>query len=137
MDLPLAGRVIAAGLTIPEFKAELSSALARYISNPVIEINLAAGGSRPVSVIGEVATPGVHQLEGTKRLLEILAISGGLKPDAGPKGSCDEAKEVGEQSTPSINALTLSPAPRLPAFRSTRSCLQRRQKTISLYSRMI
>ena len=99
VDLPLAGRVKAAGLTIPEFKEELSSALARYISKPEIAINLAVGGSRPVSVIGEVAAPGVHQLEGMKRLLEVLAISGGLKSDAGPKVLVTRRKKWGTIDT--------------------------------------
>jgi polysaccharide export outer membrane protein len=84
IDLPLAGPVKAAGLTIPEFKSSLSGLLSRYITKPEVSVNLLASGSQPISVIGEVNTPGVHQLDGTKRLLEILSLSGGLKPDAGP-----------------------------------------------------
>jgi polysaccharide export outer membrane protein len=35
-------------------------------------------------VVGEVNNPGVHQLGSSKNLLEIISLSGGLKPDAGP-----------------------------------------------------
>ncbi len=95
IDLPLAGRVQAAGLTIPELKAELVSKLSKYISKPEVAINLAVSGSQPVSVIGEVNNPGVHQLDGTKRLLEVLSLSGGVKADAGPRVLVTREKKWG------------------------------------------
>ena len=84
IDLPLAGQVQAAGLSLGQLKAVLAIKLSPFIKSPHIAINLAASGSQPVSVIGEVNSPGVQQLAGTKRLLEVLALSGGLKTDAGP-----------------------------------------------------
>ena len=84
VDLPLAGRIEAAGLTLDQFKAEVSSKLSRYITTPEIAVNLADSGSQPVSVIGEVTLPGVQQLSGSRRLIEVISLSGGLKPDAGP-----------------------------------------------------
>ena len=84
IDIPLAGRVQAAGLTIIQLKKELSEKLSTYITAPDISINLSFSGSEPVSVVGEVNNPGVHQLTGSKRLLEVISLSGGLKPDAGP-----------------------------------------------------
>jgi polysaccharide export outer membrane protein len=84
IDLPLAGRIQAKGLSLEALKAELKTKLSKYITNPQISINLVASDSQPVSVIGEVNTPGVHQLTGSRRLLEVLSMSGGLKPDAGP-----------------------------------------------------
>lgn len=85
IDLPLAGRVHAAGLTLSQLKVELADKLVKYITKPEITINLAESGSQPVSVVGQVNNPGVHQLTGTKRLLEVISLSGGIKPDAGPK----------------------------------------------------
>ena len=85
MDLPLVGRVQAAGLTILEFKAELSQKLKRYIDSPQISVNLITNQSRPVSVIGEVNVPGVHQLPGPTTLIQVISLAGGTKPDAGPK----------------------------------------------------
>jgi polysaccharide export outer membrane protein len=83
VDLPLAGRLQAQGLTLEQFKAALSDRLSRYITHPEVTVNLAESESQPVSVIGQVNAPGVHQLDGSKRLLEVLSLSGGLKPDAG------------------------------------------------------
>jgi polysaccharide export outer membrane protein len=84
IDLPLTGTIHAGGLTIPELKLVLADKLRKFITNPDISINLVASGSQPVTVIGEVNAPGVHQLSGSDHLLEVLSLSGGLKPDAGP-----------------------------------------------------
>ena len=84
IDLPLVGRVQAAGFTISQLKINLSDKLSAYIKTPDISINLSISGSEPVSVIGAVSNPGVQQLSGSKQLLEVISLSGGLKPDAGP-----------------------------------------------------
>lgn len=39
--------------------------------------------SQPVSVIGAVNTPGIHQLRGRKTLIEMLSLAGGLRQDSG------------------------------------------------------
>lgn len=84
IDLPMVGRLQAGGLTLEQLKVELVSKLKRYITNPDVSVNLSASGSQPVTVLGEVANPGVRQLMGSGHLLEVLSLSGGLKPDAGP-----------------------------------------------------
>jgi polysaccharide export outer membrane protein len=83
IDLPLAGRVEAGGLTVEQLKATLAAKLAKYISSPHISINLTDDQSRPVSVIGAVNSPGVHQLQGPKRLIEVISMAGGVRQDAG------------------------------------------------------
>ncbi len=84
IDLPLAGRTQAAGLTLDQLKSSLSTKLSKYITTPEIALNVLESASQPVSVIGEVNNPGVHQLNGSRRLLEVISLSGGLKADAGP-----------------------------------------------------
>ena len=84
VDLPLAGRVQADGLTLAEFKASLVKKFSTYIDSPDISVNLISSSSEPISVIGEVNAPGVHQIAGNRRLLEVISLSGGLKADAGP-----------------------------------------------------
>lgn len=84
IDLPLVGRVQAGGLTVDQLHAELATKLGKYVHDPDITINLSGMESRPVSVIGEVSNPGIHQLTGPTRLLDVVSLSGGLKPDAGP-----------------------------------------------------
>ncbi len=83
VDLPLAGRMEVGGLSLEQFKSELKSKLSLYITDPAITVNLTASESQPVSVVGQVNSPGVHQLAGSRRLLEVISMSGGLKADAG------------------------------------------------------
>ena len=84
LDFPMIGQVKASGLTIDQFRQELTGKLSKYITSPDVTVNLVETESRPVSVVGEVTNPGLHQMVGTKRLLDVLSLSGGLKPDAGP-----------------------------------------------------
>jgi polysaccharide export outer membrane protein len=85
VDLPLVGRIQAAGLTLEQFKEQLTVKLSKYINSPQISLNLTDDQSRPVSVIGEVNSPGLHQLLGPRRLIEVISLAGGVKSDAGPK----------------------------------------------------
>ncbi len=84
LEFPLIGQVQASGLTIDGLRQELAGKLKKYLASPDITINLVESESRPVSVVGEVSNPGMHQMIGPKRLLDVLSMSGGLKPDAGP-----------------------------------------------------
>lgn len=83
IDLPLVGRIHAAGLTISEFKEALAAKLSKYITDPRISVNLTEDQSRSVSVVGEVNAPGVHELYGPRNLIEVISLAGGIKPDAG------------------------------------------------------
>ena len=85
IDLPLVGRVQAAGLTVAQFKQALSAKLSKYITAPRISVNLTDNQSRSVSVVGEVNSPGVHELSGPRSLIEVISQAGGIKPDAGSK----------------------------------------------------
>jgi polysaccharide export outer membrane protein len=46
-------------------------------------IGIAEFHSQPISVLGAVNYPGVHQLRGSKNLFEVISLAGGLGPDAG------------------------------------------------------
>ncbi len=85
MDLPLVGSLHAGGLTVEQFKTELSKKLGRFIHEPKIDVSVTEYRSQPVSVIGAVTSPGVHQLEGPKHLIDVLSLAGGIRPDAGPR----------------------------------------------------
>ena len=83
IDLPLAGRVKAAGKTAGELKEELIGRFKVYVRDPRVTVTLAEGRSKPVSVIGAVKSPGIHQLEGRKTLIEMISLAGGFREDAG------------------------------------------------------
>lgn len=84
IDIPMAGRIQAGGMTLDELRAAVAAKLERYINDPAVSVNLNRSGSQPVSIIGEVNAPGVQQLSGERRLVEVLSLAGGLKSDAGP-----------------------------------------------------
>jgi polysaccharide export outer membrane protein len=84
VKLPMVGRLQAGGLTVEQLEAEVSKKLSAYLEQPEVTVGITEYRSQPVSVIGAVSNPGVHQIEGSKTLLEILAVAGGVRPDAGP-----------------------------------------------------
>ncbi len=85
VTLPRLGRVQAAGLTVEQLQAELVSKLKDYLQEPVVTITITEFHSQPVSILGAVENPGVHQIRGNKTLYEVISEAGGLKDDAGNK----------------------------------------------------
>lgn len=83
IDLPLIGTVHAAGLTVEQLKQLLKTRLASEVREPKVSVDIVEYGSEPVSVMGAVNHPGIFQLSGHKTLNEVLALAGGLRPDAG------------------------------------------------------
>jgi polysaccharide biosynthesis/export protein len=84
LKLPMVGRLHAAGMTLEQLEAELTTRLKVYIQEPDVTVSVAEYHSQPVSVIGEVHTAGVQQLAGRKTLVEMLSIAGGVSDNAGP-----------------------------------------------------
>ena len=83
IDLPMVGRIHAAEMTTRELAAEIQKGLKRYFTNPEVTLTISEFRSQPVSVLGEVNSPGVHQLQGHKTLFEVLSLAGGLRETAG------------------------------------------------------
>jgi polysaccharide biosynthesis/export protein len=83
VNLPMVGRLRAAGLTIRQFEEVLNKRLSTYVREPHIVVATVEFRSQPVSVVGAVPSPGTHQLEGRKTLVEMIALAGGFRDDAG------------------------------------------------------
>lgn len=83
IQVPLVGRVHVSGLTAQQTEQELNNMLSIYIRRPQVAVSVEEVRSLPVSILGAVNTPGVHQVQGHKTLLEMLALAGGIRPDAG------------------------------------------------------
>jgi polysaccharide export outer membrane protein len=93
--LPLVGRVRAAGLTVEQLEAELAARLKTYVQQPEVAVTITEFRSQPVSVIGAVKNPGVHQLQGRKTLVEMLSLAGGLSAEAGHSVKITRRREWG------------------------------------------
>lgn len=83
IQLPMAGRVKAAGLRTTELQGNIAAKLTKYVQDPQVAVHVVERHSQPVSVLGAVRAPGVQQLQGPKRLMEVLSLAGGLREDAG------------------------------------------------------
>jgi len=83
VNLPMVGQVHAAGLTIEQFQAVLVTDYKKYFRDPQVTVQVNDFRSQPVAVAGNVNTPGVIQLRGTRNLMEVIGMAGGLRPDAG------------------------------------------------------
>jgi polysaccharide export outer membrane protein len=100
VSLPLIGRVPAAGLTLTQFETELVARLKTQVKNPHLVAGLIETRSQPVSVMGEVNTPGTVQLASAKTLFDVLAMAGGLKQDAGDSITITRERDQGKLDLP-------------------------------------
>jgi len=83
IDLPLVGKIQAAGRTTGNLESQLSHDLKQYVREPEVSVELVEQRSRPVSILGAVKTPGTYQLHGARTLVEALSLAGGADADAG------------------------------------------------------
>src|SRR5690349_9798898 len=61
LDLPLVGRVLAGGKSVEDLKQDLRRSLSEYFHDPKVSVTVTDFRSQPVSVLGSVNEPGVHQ----------------------------------------------------------------------------
>src|SRR5215469_13980265 len=71
--VPMLGRVHAGGRTVRELELELKERLSKYVVDPDVGVTVMEFRSQPVSVLGAVNNPGVHQVQGRKTLAEMLS----------------------------------------------------------------
>jgi polysaccharide biosynthesis/export protein len=85
-DFPLivGGNIHLAGLTISQATDAIAKLMvsANYLVNPRVAVTIAQYATQRVAVLGEVMTPGVYQIPTGRNISEVLALAGGLKPDA-------------------------------------------------------
>lgn len=85
LSVPVAGRFHAGGLSTHALEAEIDKSLSHILKQPDAVVTIVQFNSQPISILGEVNYPGVHQVEGRKNLLEALSLGGGLTDLSGSK----------------------------------------------------
>jgi len=96
INLPVVGRVEAAGLTAEQLQAKIVERLKTHLKTPDVTVSIIEMRSQPVSVLGAVAQPGVQQVQGRKSLMEVISQAGGLRQDAGYAIRIARLKEWGQ-----------------------------------------
>jgi len=101
VNVPRVGRIHAAGLTTQQLEKLIVEKLQEYLQEPSVTVSVGESRSQPVSVLGAVGSPGVHQIRGRKTLFELLSEVGGLRVDAGNDIRITRRREWGPIPLPS------------------------------------
>ncbi len=98
IELPILGRVPAAGRNQGELVADLAKRLTAYLLTPEVDVALQRGAREPqVTVDGAVGRPGAYPLpEGSTTILEVIAHAGGRTRAAASVVELTRAKAKGE-----------------------------------------
>lgn len=84
IQLPFIGDIPAVNRTVLQLRNEIRAALiaGQYFNEPAVSVTVVSYASRYVTVLGEVATPGIVAIDRAYRLSEIMARVGGLRANA-------------------------------------------------------
>lgn len=82
ISVPLLGDVQAAGLTPLALRQTLTDRFKEFVTAPGVSVVIKEINSRKVFVTGEVKTPGSFDLQPRTKLMQVLAMAGGLTPYA-------------------------------------------------------
>ncbi|OPX37096.1 MAG: hypothetical protein B1H11_06405 [Desulfobacteraceae bacterium 4484_190.1] len=82
ISFPLIGEVMVEGKTLAQLKKELENKISRYVPAPVLSVVIQQVNSNMIYVIGKVRNPGRFALNSNIRVLQGLALAGGLNPFA-------------------------------------------------------
>ena len=86
ISLPLIGSVLAADLTTVQLDDVLSKKLGeKYLEHPDVSVGIKSSTRRNVTVDGSVAHAGSFAIAGPTSLMQVVALAGGLAPEANPR----------------------------------------------------
>lgn len=84
ISFPLIGEVAVSDMNVAEAEKAIAAMLeSGYIIKPQVHIFIAEYKSKKVTVLGEVAKPGIVILRGASTLMEVLSDAGGITQNAG------------------------------------------------------
>lgn len=78
ISVPLVGDLVVAGKTPMEVRGELLLAFKEYVTAPAVSVVVGEIRSRRVFILGEVVNSGVYDIFQPTKLLQALAMAGGL-----------------------------------------------------------
>ncbi len=100
VNLPQAGRIRAAGLTIPQLESEIVERLKPLIQSPQVTVTALQWRVETVLLMGAFVRPGTYSYEPRQKLSELLTM-GGLVPNANRRVKVTRRLEHGRIPLPS------------------------------------
>jgi|GEM_PF-1973761 len=82
---PLVGEVKAEGMTPAELTAIITKSVGKYIKDPKVTLNVEKFRTVRVYVLGEIAKPGLYEIERQHRLLDAIGLAGSYTKSAAKK----------------------------------------------------
>ena len=85
LTFPLLGEVQVGGLTTQQAEKKIANLLEKggYLKKAQVNLLITTLTSQQVSVLGQVNRPGRYPVEGTRKVLDLLALAGGIGPEGG------------------------------------------------------
>jgi polysaccharide export outer membrane protein len=85
IDIPLLGAIKAAGMRSEELEKILASKFSKYVSNPSVTINVRKFSTYRVAIIGQIQRAGYYDFSQGMKILDLVALAGGLQDYARTK----------------------------------------------------
>lgn len=85
MTVPLLGQVQVGGLSTAQAEKKIGDALEKggYLKKAQVNLLVTTLASAQVSVLGQVNRPGRYPVDGPRKVLDLLALAGGISPEGG------------------------------------------------------
>lgn len=85
MTVPLLGQVQVGGMAVGSAEKKIATALEKggYLKKAQVNLLITTMTSQQVSVLGQVNRPGRYPVEGKRKVLDLLALAGGIAPEGG------------------------------------------------------
>jgi polysaccharide export outer membrane protein len=85
ITFPLLGQVAVGGLTVAAAEKKIGDGLEKggYLKKAQVNMIVTTLASQQVSVLGQVNRPGRYPVEGPRKVLDLLAMAGGIGPEGG------------------------------------------------------
>ena len=81
ISIPLIGDIQASELTPMQLQNKITERMKEFVAAPSVTVVVLRIGSRSVSIVGQVAKPGIYYLGSPMTVLELLARAGGIRED--------------------------------------------------------
>lgn len=78
ITFPLLGSMKVSGLTPYQVRDKITEGLRKYVTNPQVTVNVSTYQSQKVTIMGEVESPGVLQIEKPQPIYELISKAGGF-----------------------------------------------------------